>query len=224
MASSTNIPSFEPPSDNSDHEIWLVRAPVHLDASELLNGVALEVNLDASSNDALSRFKSGDNSQYALTLRDANESENVRLLVPENSSAGDEDDGESLIPCRRPFARTVHLTQTDGRDAQDHDDLVVAPSTDAAPKPAVGESGKNGSVDHVRVAYIPVPQRQGLKRRWAMPGSANNARVDGGNDETPREKKKKKVTISDDEMDKAKGVKSSSKKKKKEKKSKKSKK
>lgn len=162
-----NNPSFEPPNDDSDHEIWILRAPVSFNIPELLNGVTLSVHPESSAtNNILSRFKS-DDSEYLLTQGDASEYENLRLLVPDKASP----DGGELI-AHRPFQRQIHLTSTVSHQGSSdvREDLFLAPAEDVAPKPAVGQLG-NGSVDSMRLAYVPVPQRQGLKRRWAMPGS-----------------------------------------------------
>mmetsp|Transcript_32254 Transcript_32254/g.55035 ORF Transcript_32254/g.55035 Transcript_32254/m.55035 type:complete len:246 (+) Transcript_32254:26-763(+) len=231
MMASAN-PSFEPPNDDSDQEIWMLRAPAHLDVSKLLNGVTLDVNsrTSAASNSILSRFTSSDGSEYALTLGDPSESDHLRLLVPDS-------EGNELVPYGCPFQRNIHLTSAvaasnsgTGENTDVQAELILAPAKDAAPKPAFDQSG-NGSVDTMRLAYVPVPQRQGLKRRWAMPGSkvegsststlystskkarvGNDANAGGSVNETP-------MKISDDE-DPKKVAKSSSKKEKKEKKKK----
>ncbi|KAL7529556.1 hypothetical protein ACHAXR_003028 [Thalassiosira sp. AJA248-18] len=222
MTASTNNPSFEPPNDDSDNEIWLLRAPAHLDVSALLNGATLDV-LDpqslqsssataASNNTILSRFKSDDNLDYALALGDATESDNLRLLVPTSS-----DDGDDLLMPHRPFHRQVHLTSVMSGSAGDNSsnntqatDLTVAPAKENAPKPAFDQSGKNGSVDSMRHAYVPVPQRQGLMRRWAMPGSKIRKACPSAIFSEPMKKKargveevvekEKDVVVSDDEQ------------------------
>mmetsp|Transcript_14771 Transcript_14771/g.32100 ORF Transcript_14771/g.32100 Transcript_14771/m.32100 type:complete len:243 (-) Transcript_14771:1152-1880(-) len=233
-------PSFEPPNNDSDTEIWLLRAPAALDVSALLNGVTLDVDpqslqlqsSSSTSNNILSIFKS-DESEYALALGDANESVNLRLLVPDKSNS----DGNELLPYHRPFQRQIHLTSVmscqgannAGDTSNVQADLVIAPSKDVAPKPAFGQSG-NGSVDAMRDAYVPIPQRQGLKRRWVMPGSKIADISSSALHHTPKKALvgdvKKEAVVSDDEQQKS-VAKSSSKKdkkdkKKKEKKSKKS--
>ena len=234
-------PTFEPPSDGSDHEIWLLRAPAHLDVSALLDGATLDVDRQSlqsppsTSNNILSRIKS-DGKDYALAQGDANQLDNLRLLVPDKSSADGDD--EYLIP-GRPFHRQVHLTSvmgssaatnSNGENTNIQSDLAVAPSKDAAPKPALDESG-NGSVDAMRNAYVPIAQRQGLKRRWAMPGS--NAKLPPDHYSMPKKKarvgekeeqKKEKDTVVDDEKEASKSSSSKKDKKDKKKKEKKSKK
>mmetsp|Transcript_6753 Transcript_6753/g.14636 ORF Transcript_6753/g.14636 Transcript_6753/m.14636 type:complete len:273 (-) Transcript_6753:137-955(-) len=257
----TNNPSFEPPThddDDSDNEIWLLRAPAHLDVSELLTGVTLAFNdpsthhqpssnNGSTSNNILSTFQSGDGGEeYSLTLVDGNESENtMRLLVPDKS-------GNELIPYHRPFQRQIQLTSSchvvvgggsgsktninssTGLDNGIQADLLIAPARETAPSPATNASG-NGSVDAMRLAYVPVPQRQGLKRRWAMPGSMirnafpsalydisdrKKARVDDGAGGEVVGTPQKKVVCEDEEAQGGKVVKSSSKKDRKEKKKK----
>ena len=225
-----NNPLFELPHDDSDHEIWLLRAPAHLDVPELLNGVTLDDPRSSTSNNILSRFQS-DDVEYLLALGDANESDNLRLLVPDKSRSN----GNELI-ASRPFQRQIHLTSTVGSGANNtgdssnvQADLVLAPARDVAPKPEFGQKG-NGSVDTMRLAYVPVAQRQGLKRRWAMPGSkvreSSPLEIPSSSKKARVGDVKKEAVVSDDEPQ-EKVAKSASKKdkkdkKKKEKKSKKS--
>ena len=76
--------------------------------------------------------------------------------------------------------------------------------------------GVNGSVPAMRLAYVPVPQKEGLKRRWAMPGSS-------GGGMTMKSVKRAKVA-DEQEQQPATPSSKSAKKKKKDKKEKKSKK
>jgi hypothetical protein len=181
MSTSLEIepPEFNPSQEEDDVEYFCLRAPAHLDVSEILNGVTLTVDsaiLKASSrstNDIISRFKAEfDGNEYALTLLDAKESEVMRLLVP------DDEDEDKLIPFK-PFKGQLNLTAVVsgiGDNAGDgssniQTDLLLAPAEERAPKPALEQSG-NGAVDKMRLAYVHVPQKDGLKRRWAMPGSS----------------------------------------------------
>jgi len=201
-----NIPSFEPPpSDDSDNEIWLLRAPANIDVSELLNNTQLNFASDPSSNsNILSRFTSSDGTgeEYALSLGDVNESQNLRLLVPDKKTADDSSSSDSdssssssddedkkttsnniLVPYAHPFKRQIHLTIAN----KEQSDLAVAPPQSSAPKPALKDEDTkvvNGTVEKMRLAYVPVAQRKGLKRRWNMPGgkivndgSSSNARM-----------------------------------------------
>ena len=183
-----NIPSFEPPSsDDSDNEIWLLRAPANVDVSELLNNTQLNFVDPSSNNNILSRFTSSDGEEYALSLGDVNESQNLRLLVPDkkaaddSSSSSDSSDSSSdedkkkstsndiLVPYAHPFKRQIHITIAN----KEQSDLAVAPSQSSAPKPALKDEDTkvvNGTVEKMRLAYVPVAQRKGLKRRWNMPG------------------------------------------------------
>ncbi|KAL9189286.1 hypothetical protein ACHAXT_011776 [Thalassiosira profunda] len=166
-------PTFDPPPAGPDQEVWLLRAPAHLDVPALLDGVALDVDPRAQSGGILAAFQS-DGSEYALRAGDAGEVANVRLLVRDEAGSDDSDDEEeddAELVAHRPFHRQVHLTALlSGQTGGEPSELALAPSREAAPKPALDKSG-NGSVDHMRLAYVPVPQRQGLKRRWNMPGS-----------------------------------------------------
>ena len=90
MAEAIANPSFEPPpEDDSDNEIWLLRAPANMDVSAILNDIQLDLQTSSSTsnNNILSKFKSSndEDTEYTLTLGDSNEIDNVRLLVPQKS-------------------------------------------------------------------------------------------------------------------------------------------
>ena len=182
-------PKFELPYDDDDpdrYEIWSLCAPAPLDVAQILNGITLDVDSNLlqfpmaamASNNILSRFKAEkDGLEYALIVSDTNDSDNTRLLVPgEAGKDRDKSAGKELHPFD-PFRRHINLTSVvsyvglnDGDTSNVQTDLLLAPAGDRAPKPAFDQSG-NGAVDTMRLAYVPVPQREGLKRRWAMPGS-----------------------------------------------------
>ena len=207
MAEAIANPSFEPPSseDDSDNEIWLLRAPANMDVSAILNDVQLDLQTSSSTsnNNILSRFKSSndeeEDTEYTLTLGDSNEIDNVRLLVPHKlkkeddsgDSSGEDDDedtSEKLVPYTRPFKQQVHLTSSVVPTSNDNisSELIVAPPISAAPK---------SDDPRMRVAYVPRPQRTGLKRRWIMPGANNNNKISDEEKEevaTPPTKKQKK--------------------------------
>jgi len=215
-----NIPSFEPPSsdDSDNNEIWLLRAPANVDVFELLNNTQLNFASDPSSNNnILSRFTNSDGTEeYALSLGDLNESQNIRLLVPDNKSADDSSSSSNsdsssssdeeekkttsnniLVPYAHPFKRQIHITIANKEES----DLAVAPSQSSAPKPALKDEDTkvvNGTVEKMRLAYVPVAQRKGLKRRWNMPGgkivndessSTTAATTTPSKDSTPSHKK-----------------------------------
>ncbi len=184
MTTNIDPPEFELPDDDGDssrYEIWCLRAPAHFDVHQLLDGASLDVDSNLlrsgssstpSQNPVLSTFKSDtDGKDYSLILADCAESENIRLLTR------DPNDADKLIS-RGPFKGQINLTSVinyagsnsagDSNNVQT--DLILAPSKDRAPKPAFDHVG-NGAVATMRLAYVPVPQREGLKRRWAMPGS-----------------------------------------------------
>lgn len=171
-------PSFNPSDQDEDLEYFLLRAPEKLDVSKILNGATLDVDsqfLTSSSklgNGIISRFKAeSDGREYVISLDKAKESDGLRLLVPDN------DDEDKMIPFQ-PFKGQLNLTAAisgHGDNAGDgsnniQSDLLLAPAVDRAPNPAFDKTG-NGAVDKMRLAYVHVPQRGGLKRRWAMPGS-----------------------------------------------------
>ena len=236
-AASIEPPTFEaPPDNNSNYEIWCLRAPAHLDVSEILNGVTLDLNTKALNNNSeesdvdtsnninttLARFKADkDGQDYELTIGDTSEVSHLRLLVPDKES--NDDNTKKLKAHKSAFQRYINLTSA--TMANVHDELALAPSRETAPRPAFGElDTTNGAVPAMRLAYVPVPQKQGLKRRWAMPGSSttmSSKRIRMGSEKsstiasTPKKTSELGGNIAE---------KSSKKKKKKEKKEKKSKK
>ena len=205
MAEAIANPSFEPPpEDDSDNEIWLLRAPANMDVSAILNDIQLDLQTSSSTsnNNILSKFKSSidEGTEYTLTLGDSNEIDNVRLLVPQklkkeddSGDSSDEDDdedtSEKLVPYTRPFKQQVHLTSSVVPTSNDNisSELILAPPISAAPK---------SDDPRMRVAYVPRPQRTGLKRRWNMPGANNNNKISDEEKEevaTPPTKKQKKA-------------------------------
>jgi hypothetical protein len=185
-AASIEPPTFEaPPDNNSNYEIWCLRAPAHLDVSEILNGVTLDLNTKALNNNSeesdvdtsnninttLARFKADkDGQDYELTIGDKSEVSHLRLLVPDKES-NDDNNTKKLKAHKSAFQRYINLTSATMANVQD--ELALAPSRETAPRPAFGElDTTNGAVPAMRLAYVPVPQKQGLKRRWAMPGSS----------------------------------------------------
>ena len=245
MSTSIDPPTFEVPSDNSNYEIWCIRAPAHLDVSEILNGVTIHVNTkllsetssasannttssNNNTNTTLTKFKTKQGGQdYELTIGDTSEVNHLRLLLPDEESTDDDDDNniKKLKTHNTAFQRYINLTSVT-TNAQE--ELALAPARENAPRPAVGEMMEvNGSVPGMRLAYVPVPQKEGLKRRWAMPGSriatkrlkvSAAAAEEGGSGSTTPNIDAAKVKVEDTPNTK------SAKKKKKEKKEKKSKK
>ena len=176
-------PSFNPSEEDEDLEYFWLRAPAKLDVSKILNGATLDVDsqfLTTSAsklgNGIISRFKAeSDGQEYVISLDNGKESDGMRLLVP------DYDDEDKLVPFKPLKGQLILTSAVSGygdNNAGDgssniQTDLLLAPAVDRAPKPAFGPT-VNGGVDKMRLAYVHVPQRGGLKRRWAMPGSDGN--------------------------------------------------
>jgi hypothetical protein len=189
-------PEFHP-SEDDDVEYFCLRAPAHLDVSEVLNGIT--INIDPAilkppssqpANEIISRFKAvSDGHEYALSLADTKETDGLRLLVK------DYEDEEKLIPFKH-FKGQLNLTSVVGETLGDGSsniqlDLLLAPAPERAPKPAFEDSG-NGAVDKMRLAYVPVAQKDGLKRRWVMPGSGGALKTVENDQPTDRSHKKAK--------------------------------
>ena len=172
-----------PDEDDPDRELWLLRVPANVDVKELLDGVRLESLLgdhysgssDGSSggggaSNVLTRFRGAAGSEYALTRGEEGEADCCRVLTrdsdDDSDDSDDDDEGgsELSLPLSRHIARTVHLTSVvSERNTGDgiRSELALAPPAGDAPRPA----------NRVRLAYAPVPQREGLKRRWQLFGS-----------------------------------------------------
>mmetsp|Transcript_27856 Transcript_27856/g.55689 ORF Transcript_27856/g.55689 Transcript_27856/m.55689 type:complete len:236 (-) Transcript_27856:155-862(-) len=231
MTTNIDPPEFALPNDDNDsgrYEIWCLRAPAHFDVHKILDGATLDVDTNllrsgssftTSQNPLLSKFKSDtDGKDYSLVLADGVESENMRLLTR------DPNDGDKLI-ASGPFKGQIHLTSVmnysgsnvvgDTNNVQT--DLLLAPSKDRAPKPAFDQVG-NGAVATIRLAYVPVFQREGLKRRWAMPGSDAVPAASVAAAPPKRSKTEEAVVSDDDASGEGKGKKEKKVKKKKHKK------
>ena len=244
MTMTATNPTFQPPTDlnDSDNELWLVRAPANMDVSAILNNIQLDLidpSLSNSSNNnsttVLSKFKSSggaagdegeggspeeEGEEYTLSLGDVNEIQNMRLLVPDeeeakeansdsdsDSSSDDDDDDKKkkkketsklLTPYTHPFQHHIHITSS----YADQSELTIAPSQNSAPNPATGDDyrgSKNGRVENIRLAYVPVPQKRGLKRRWNMPGGGKIDAATVKADDASYAVKKEEEDVTDDE-------------------------
>ena len=165
--------------------------------------------------------------EYTLSLGDLNEIQNMRLLVPEeeakdkeansdndsdsDSSSSDDDDGKKkkkkkkkketsklLTPYTHPFQHHIHITSS----YADQSELTIAPSQNSAPNPATGDDyrgNKNGRVENIRLAYVPVPQKRGLKRRWNMPGGGKIDAATVKADDASYAVKKEEEDVTDDD-------------------------
>ena len=134
-AASIEPPTFEaPPDNNSNYEIWCLRAPAHLDVSEILNGVTLDLNTKALNNNnseesdgvdtsnninaTLARFKADkDGQDYELTIGDTSEVSHLRLLVPDKES--NDDTTKKLKAHKSAFQRYINLTSATMANVQD---------------------------------------------------------------------------------------------------------
>lgn len=189
-------------TDPDRYEVWSLRAPVDVDVHALLDGATLDANstllLPSShtTSNVLARFHSkkegdDDGEEYALVVADDVESQDMRLLVPNRGDGDDDSDGgddaPKMLRTCGTFGRQINLVSASaiagGGGGENAGELALAPSLENAPPPATKskdvkeEKGRgivNGTVEHIRHAYAPVPQRSGLKRRWAMPGAATS--------------------------------------------------
>ena len=165
-------PTFQLPSDFEKHpnryELWTVRLPIEIPLSDL-DGMHVPLNQDGGDEQV---FESGEK-RYAVSWGSQLENESCRLLVPPSKNAkptnGDDFDDSSseeevekqkegfLYPASRPFSRHLNINEHFASMGE----RTLAPPPQQAPPPT----------DFLRRAYVPVPQRTNLRRRWQMPGA-----------------------------------------------------
>jgi hypothetical protein len=159
-------PRFRLPDNfNSDRfEVWTLRLPPDFDLADL-NGARLPFHQQQHNqrSDEVVDFSSRKGHQkFTLHWGDARESECFRMILPRpndgDSDDSDDDDGTFLYPADIPFTRHATILHAIPQQSQ----FELAPSMENAPSP----TEKNA----VRHSYAPVPQKQGLKRRWTPLG------------------------------------------------------
>lgn len=162
--SSFGIPKFQLPEDfhrdPDRYELWTMRLPTDVPL-EALEGIRLHQQEDSIEFEA-------DKKKYQITWGNQVENESFRLLASSKKDDADSEDDDSsrdsedeketfLYPVTRPFSRHVSITESFAK----MDERSLAPTREEAPKAA----------DPLRIAYVPVEQKTGLRRRWQMPGS-----------------------------------------------------
>jgi hypothetical protein len=177
-ASSLPAPAFQLPSDfeenPSRYELWTLRLPTEvkledLDGCRLPVGEAEAVTVSFESNEK----------HYQMLWGDPVENESFRLLVAQTKEAAaaeskddseDSDDSEKepdragtqLYPSMQPFARHLNIIES----LTSLEERQLAPTREEAP-PAAAKG--------LRRAYVPVPPRMNLQRRWNMPGAVTKS-------------------------------------------------
>lgn len=135
-------------------EVWTLRLPRDFDLADL-DGARFPL----SNEDAVDFASKRGNQKFTLQWGDARESECFRMILPRpddnNEDSDDDDDGTFLYPADIPFVRHATILPAIEQKTQ----FQLAPSIENAP-PA----------QNVRHSYAPVPQKQGLKRRWTPLG------------------------------------------------------
>ena len=184
----------------SDYELWAMRVPIDFDMS-LLNGqtfpmkdlekiqnmaetVLTSFHIDDNDDDSADgRLRVGSNENgpvYNLSLAQPNESQSFRILTSKekggkrsdsdsNDDESDDDDSnddeenekKQMIPIPVEFSRNLNLVEMTHSKVKD---LDVAPSMDRAPK-------VNLVKEKMRIPYVKIDQKTGLKKRWNVFGS-----------------------------------------------------
>lgn len=210
-------PSFDLPSDYyenpSDYELWSLRAPIQFDVSHLNDQLLYIQNLEGSNrrknssrgskattivkhDDILTSFQlendeSGgeDNTKrtYSLALCQPNETQSFRILAKklkgdDNDNEEGGDDEKEMVPIPLTFTRNLTIVETTHSKVTD---LDLAPSLDRAPRVDLEKQ-------KMRIPYVPIDQKSGLKKRWSVFGSNTcinedyvNVNEDKADDSTP---------------------------------------
>jgi hypothetical protein len=177
-ASSLPAPAFQLPSDfeenPSRYELWTLRLPTEVKLEDL-DGCRLPVG-EAEAGTV--SFESNEK-QYQMLWGDPVENGSFRLLVAQTKEAAaaeskddseDSDDSEKepdragtqLYPSMQPFARHLNIIES----LTSLEERQLAPTREEAP-PAAAKG--------LRRAYVPVPPRMNLQRRWNMPGAVTKS-------------------------------------------------
>lgn len=161
MEETLDPPKFRLPDhfDSDRFEVWTLRLPRDLNLADL-NGARLALGHQRNE-EAVDFTSRKGNKKFTLQWGDARESECFRMILPRpndsDSDDSDDDDGTFLYPADIPFVRHASILPAIQHKTQ----FELAPSMENAPPPAD---------DVVRHSYAPVPQKQGLKRRWTPLG------------------------------------------------------
>ena len=175
-------PAFELPSDfesnRDDYELWSVRVPAKFDMSAL-NNVTLpfdmEEDVKGRQDATITSFEHAGQS-YGFVLGHAYENNSFRILKP----CGDSQDTKEMQPLPFGFDRQINMVST----SQSHmTDIDLAPSSERAPAIDMGK-------EKMRIPYVPIPQKQGLKRRWNVCGANSKGGIGIPSDESPMKKEK----------------------------------
>lgn len=183
-------PSFDLPSDYkenpSDYELWAMRVPIKFDVS-LLNGKSFPMK-DMAENvpeTVLTTFHIDDDNEdnsaggnengpiYKISMTQPTESQSFRILTSKQKGQkknDDSDDDESdddeegknqMIPIPIEFSRNLNVVEIACSKTKD---LDVAPSMERAPEVDLVK-------EKMRIPYVKIDQKTGLKKRWNVFGS-----------------------------------------------------
>jgi hypothetical protein len=179
--SSLTAPAFQLPSDfeenPSRYELWTLRLPTEVKLADL-DGSLLTVG-EEETGTAVARFSASNEKQYQMLWGNPVENESFRLLVAQTKEAAaaaeddseDSDDSEKdpdgpeaqLYPSLQPFRRHLNIIES----LASLEERQLAPTRDEAPAASMG----------LRRAYVPVPPRTNLQRRWNMPGAVTKSQA-----------------------------------------------
>mmetsp|Transcript_16095 Transcript_16095/g.30407 ORF Transcript_16095/g.30407 Transcript_16095/m.30407 type:complete len:235 (+) Transcript_16095:104-808(+) len=160
-----NASSFRFPDDYEqnpqDYELWSVKVPVKFDLSAL-NGTTMQFNLPqehaSKGIDPVVLTLEANGEKYSLCTAPLDDTSNCRILV----GSDDDDERKEMKPSKLRFQKHFCLIQTTNANITDID---LAPSNERLP--AIDVEKVN-----MKVPYVPIPQKTGLKRRWNVMGSS----------------------------------------------------
>jgi len=154
--------TFQLPEDfdenPQDYEIWSVKAPVKFDMSTL-NETTFQFNLKKDKKagpDPVATIFELNGEKYSLSQGHTEEVSSFRIL------AGTEDEqGKGMKPLPVSFSKHFNLIQSTNANIADVD---LAPSNERAPDLDMQQL-------QMRIPYVPIAQKSGLKRRWNVLGA-----------------------------------------------------
>lgn len=171
-----------------DYEIWSIKVPVKFDMS-CLNNIEFQFDLSEKQSKgkekAVTNFEVND-TKYSMIQGNKDEVKTFRILT-----RVDEDEKE-MIPSNVTFDKHYSIVETTNANVADVD---LAPSNERA-------VGVDMKTMQMRIPYVPIPQKTGLKRRWNMMGAnaqytapikkENDAAIETPSKSVERSKKQKK--------------------------------
>ena len=140
-----------------DYEIWSIKVPVKFNMS-CLNNVDFQFDLSdkqtKGKDKAVTSFQLND-TKYSMVQGNKDEVKTCRILTRV------EDEEKEMTPLNVTFDKHYSIVETTNANVADVD---LAPSNERA-------VAVDMKAMQMRIPYVPIPQKTGLKRRWNMMGA-----------------------------------------------------